>query len=295
MHVLVTGGTGFIGQALLPVLQSSGHEITVLSRGRTAADATARYVGKLTEIEVPVDAVINLAGASLGGKRWNASYKAEIRDSRLHTTQALGEFLARQGTTPAVWLNASAIGFYGAHGDEALDEHSDKGAGFAADLCSDWEAAARKAAPEGTRLCLMRLGVVLERHGGAYAQMTTPFRMGIANWIGSGHQYLSWIHLRDAVAAIVFLLEHDGASGVFNLTAPEPVTSRGFCEALKERIGSPLRLPMPAFVMRAMIGEMADELLISGQRVMPSALQGLGFEFSYPTIAGAVEAIEQRR
>ncbi|MEL7046482.1 MAG: TIGR01777 family oxidoreductase [Pseudomonadota bacterium] len=291
MHVLLTGGTGFIGEALVPALRDEHHEVSVLSRSREEEGDGLRYVTALDALPAPVDAVINLAGASLAEKRWTAAYKTTIRESRLGTTRALGDYFAKRDETPAVWLNGSAIGFYGPQGDNALDESAANGSGFAAALCRDWEQAARDAAPEGTRLCLLRLGVVLDAGGGAYPQMAAPFRMGVGNWVASGQQFLSWIHRRDTVAAILYLLNHDSASGAFNLTAPNPVTSREFCAAMKRQYRTLVTLPMPAPVMRLMVGEMADELLITGQRVIPQALEGSGFSFSAPDIDTALAEI----
>jgi len=292
MHVLVTGGTGFIGTALVPALRAAGWEVTILSRSSHPDREGIRYLSTLDALQAPVDAVINLAGASLAAKRWNDAYKAELRASRLDTTAALGKCFAARGEAPAVWLNASAIGYYGPRGDEPVDEDAEPGQGFAAELCRDWEQTARDAAPPGTRLCLLRLGVVLDARGGAYPQMAAPFRMGIANWVGDGHQYLSWVHRADVVAAMLFLLDHDTAQGAFNVTAPEPVTSRGFCAVMEAKHRRFLRLPMPAPVMRLMVGEMADELLIQGQRVVPKALEDLGFTFLHRELRGALDAIE---
>lgn len=292
MHILITGGTGFIGSALIPQCIASGHQVTVLTRGGASGDSSVSYVTQLADLATPVDAVINLAGASLAAKRWNDAYKQEIRDSRLKTTRDLGSYFAAQDQKPAVWLNASAIGYYGPRGDELVDESAPRGEGFSAELCVDWEAAAEECVPPGARLCLMRLGVVLDREGGAYEQMAQPFKFGIANWIGKGTQWLSWIHRDDVVAAMLFLLEDDSQSGVFNLTAPEPVTSRGFARAMRKVHTAPIEMPMPAFAMRLLVGEMADELLLSGQRVVPASLAQAGFNFQYETIDSALAAIE---
>jgi uncharacterized protein (TIGR01777 family) len=305
MNILITGGTGFIGEALLPALRADGHKLVVLSRsaqqaspdpvptGGPAPDGGLRYVATLSAINDKIDAVINLAGASIAGKRWTKAYKQEIVDSRLSLTRALGEYFSEAGYAPRVWLNASAIGYYGAHGDEELSEQSESGKGFSAQLCIDWEAAARKAAGSA-RLCLMRLGVVLDRNGGAYAQMAQPFRLGVANWVGDGQQWLSWIHRQDVIAAIGFLLDNEELAGPINLTAPQPVTSRSFCAAMRAVHRTLIALPMPAALMRLLVGEMADELLISGQRVLPDRLMEAGFTFSYPAIEQALEAIEER-
>jgi len=292
MHILITGGTGFIGQALIPALREDGHTLTVLTRQSLTTKHGVTYVQSLDAVEIPVDAVINLAGASIAGKRWSSRYKAEIVDSRLSTTQALGTYFERCGSAPSVWLNASAIGYYGPRGDERVDEQGDAGEGFSAALCRDWEVAARDATSDATRLCILRLGVVLDRDDGAYPQIAAPFRMGVANWIGDGKQYLSWVHRGDVVAAMQHLLEHPELSGIFNVTAPTPVTSRELCAAMKKVHRTLITVPMPAPMMRLMVGEMADELLITGQRVVPERLVDSGFVFRHPTIDTALEAIE---
>lgn len=294
MQILVTGGTGFIGEALLPALTGAGHEVWVLSREQHPDRERVRYLQDLDTLpaETPIDAVINLAGASLAGRRWNAAYKREIVASRLDTTRSLLELIARLDRAPGVLLNASAIGYYGASDDTPLDESAPPGAGFSAELCQQWEQLARGADVENVRVCLLRLGVVLDAGGGALTEMARPFRLGVANWIGDGRQYLSWVHRSDVVAAMLFLLENAALSGAFNVTAPAPVTSRELCNALKRRLRTLVTLPMPAAVMRLMVGEMADELLISGQRVVPRGLLDAGFSFDYPDIATALEAIE---
>ena len=292
MDILLTGGTGFIGKALLPALRAAGHRLTVLTRQDLGDSDGLRYVRDLDSLDEPFDAVINLAGASLAGKRWNARYKQEIVASRIDTTKALGDYYARLGSSPSVWLNASAIGFYGPRGDETLTENASKGNGFSADLCQAWEEAAREAAGPDTRLCLLRLGVVLHRSGGAYLQMALPFRVGVANWVGNGRQYLSWIHRDDVVAAMLQLLGQ--GEGVFNLTAPAPITSREFCSAMQDVHSTFFTLPMPATVMRLMVGEMANELLLTGQRVIPERLEEAGFTFTYRELRAALAAIEGR-
>jgi uncharacterized protein (TIGR01777 family) len=294
MNILISGGTGFIGEALVPSLCKDGYRVTILTRQRRDDSGSVTYARDLDAVDTVFDAVINLAGASLAGRRWNDAYKKEIVASRLETTRRIGSHFSRRGQAPRVWLNASAVGFYGPRGDEALDETAESGEGFSAELCRDWEAAAREAAGEATRLCLLRLGVVLDAGGGAYPQMAMPFRFGVANWAGGGRQYLSWIHRQDVVAAMRFLLQRADCEGVFNLTAPDPVTSREFCAAMKQVHGTFVTLPMPAPVMRLMVGEMADELLLTGQRVVPGRLQAAGFPFRYPGIDAALAAIEAR-
>lgn len=293
MHILITGGTGFIGEALVPALREDGHTLTILTRQSLAStDDGLGYVRSLDDVDRPVEGVINLAGASLAGQRWNSRYKAEIVDSRLETTGSLGEFFARRDTAPSVWLNASAIGYYGPRGDEVIDEQGDAGEGFSAELCQAWEGAAQEAVGAATRLCILRLGVVFDRGDGAYPQIAAPFRMGVANWIGDGHQYLSWVHREDVVAVMRHLLQRSELAGVFNVTAPTPVTSRELCSAMKQVHRTLVTVPMPAPVMRLMVGEMADELLITGQQVVPARLRDSGFEFEYPSIDAALSAIE---
>ena len=228
MHYLVTGGTGFIGSALIPALLADGHSVTVLSRRAGSDQKSLRFIASLDVIaaDTRIDAVVNLAGASLAGKRWTTAYKQEIFASRLATTERLLKLIARLETPPQVLLSASAIGYYGHHGDEPLSEEGAVVPGFSQDLCQRWEAAAMQASGLGVRVCLLRLGVVLDRDGGAMEEMARPFKFGVANWIGSGTQWLSWVHRRDVVAAIRFLQEHAELSGPFNITAPEPVTSR---------------------------------------------------------------------
>lgn len=292
MRVLVTGGTGFIGQALIPALQEKGHGVAVLTRRPSSGTAVnVEYVQAPDELAEPVDAVINLAGASLADKRWNAAYKQEMLESRVELTRRLGEYFGTLPTKPSIWLNASAIGYYGARGDEPLMEDADTGLGFAAELCRKWEDAAAVAAGDA-RLCLMRLGVVLDAGGGAYPQMAQPFKMGVANWIGDGRQWLSWIHRDDVVAAFCFALEHPTLHGPINVTAPTPVTSKGFCSAMRKVHRTFLALPMPGFVMRAMVGEMADELLLTGQKVLPASLCDADFAFTFAAIDDALVNIK---
>jgi len=293
MHVLMTGGTGFIGAALTSELIAAGHEVTVLTRQALETRGALRYVRDLEEIdnEAQIDAVINLAGASLAGRRWNAAYKREILDSRLETTRDLLQLLRRLDSTPGILLNASAIGYYGHHGDEILDEQGEATPGFAQDLCLQWESLAQQAGALGVRVCLLRLGVVLDAGGGAFVQMAQPFRMGIANWMGDGRQWLSWVHRKDVIAAILFLLQQEGLAGPFNLTAPQPITSREFCAAMKRHTRTLIPAPVPAFAMRLLVGEMASELLLQGQRVIPAALEQAGFDFSYPDIDSALDDI----
>lgn len=293
MQVLVTGGTGFIGDALLPALRGAGHELIVLSRGVHADSAGCRYVRSLDAIsdDTPVDAVINLAGASLAAQRWTRRYRQEIVDSRLDTTRDVVALCARLDRPPATLLSASAIGFYGHHAEGTLDESGSVEPCFSSRLCADWEALAIGAGDAGVRVCLLRLGVVLDSGGGALVEMARSFHLGVGSWIGSGAQWLSWVHREDVVRAMLFLLDRPDLEGPFNLTAPNAVTSRQFCEALEAHHRTLVSAGVPAVIMRLALGEMADELLIKGQRVVPAALADAGFEFRYPGVDAALAAI----
>ncbi|MFT5482149.1 MAG: hypothetical protein ACI9GW_000797 [Halieaceae bacterium] len=293
MNILLSGGTGFIGTALVEQLSASGHQVIILSRQTRPDRGQCRYVGDLDDIpqDEPIDAIINLAGASMAGKRWSLRYKQELVASRVETSQALVQLCGRLNMAPSVFLSASAIGFYGPHADEVLDENGGSTDCFSSDLCRQWEAEATRASKYGVRVCVMRLGVVLDREGGAMVDMARPFKMGVANWMGGGEQWLSWVHRADVIAAILFLLDRQDLSGPFNITAPESVTSRGFCAAMQQHYRTFVTLPVPAFVMRLLMGEVADELLLSGQRVTPAALVAAGFKFSYPALDTALENI----
>lgn len=295
MHILVTGGTGFIGDALVPHLVARQHSVTILSRSGHDDTRNCRYIRDLDALASTeqIDVVVNLAGASLAGARWTAAYKREIVDSRLDTTSRLIDCMRRLQVAPSLLLNASAIGYYG-HGHSPVTEAAGPGEGFSAALCAQWEEVARRAESLGTRVCLCRFGVVLDAGGGAFEELFRPFRFGIANWIGSGRQWFSWVHRADVVAALNFLMDHDELEGPFNITAPEPVTAREMCGAIKKHKRTLLTTPVPAPVMRALLGEMASELLIQGQCVLPARLTESGFAFTYPRIDGALRAILAR-
>jgi len=293
MQILITGGTGFIGGPLCEELMREGHQLTLLTRQSLADTPGCRYVAGLDAIDAAeqVDAVISLAGASLAARRWTPAYKREILASRLDTTRAVLQLIQRLEHKPQVLLSASAIGYYGHHGDEELDEAGSTTPGFAQDLCRQWEQLALTARDCGVRVCLLRLGVVLDSGGGAFAQMARPFSFGVANWLGSGSQWLSWVHRRDVVRAIQFLLQGAELAGPFNITAPQAVTSRGFSDAMKRHKRTLVSAPVPAPVLRLMVGEMAQELLLSGQRVVPAALQRAGFNFEFPRLDAALADI----
>lgn len=292
MHILLTGGTGFIGQALVPALLKRDHQLTILSRQARAGQASCQFVQDLSSIPAStrIDALINLAGASLADKRWSTAYKAEIVNSRMATTSAVCALVERLEYQPDTLLSASAIGYYGHHGDEQLDEQSGATPGFAQDLCQRWEDLAQTLSP-GLRVCLLRLGVVLGPDGGALQQMLLPYKAGVASWLGGGGQWLSWVHRDDVVRAVLHLLDDRSLQGPFNLTAPQPVTAREFCDHLRCHRRTWIKASLPAPIARLMLGEMADELLLNGQRVIPARLQAAGFEFRYPQLHDALVEI----
>ena len=295
MKLLVTGGTGFIGAPLRRRLAQRGHELLVLTRAPAAhrAESGVRFL--------PLDAdawrrelagvggVINLAGEPIAAGRWTARRKRAIRDSRVETTRRLVDALAAMPQRPAVLLNASAIGYYGARGDEELTESDGAGNGFLAETCQAWEAEARRAEALGVRVVRLRIGLVLGRGGGVLAKMTPPFRAFAGGPLGSGRQWMSWVHRDDVVGLIEWALAHAECSDALNVTAPEPVRMAAFCLTLGRALRRPSWAPVPAPVLRLLLGEMA-EMLVSGQRVVPRATLRTGYPFRFPSLAGALEA-----
>lgn len=290
MNILITGGTGFIGTALCPLLVKSGHHLSVLTRRRGMPDTPdIRWVGRLDEVDA-ADAVINLAGESLTAGRWNDARKRLFRESRIGTTRALVDWMAARAVPPRVLVSGSAIGYYGPRDNVPLDETAKHGGDFAAMLCRDWEAEAQRAETLGTRVCRLRTGIVLGRDGGALARMLPAFRMGMGGPLGNGRQWMSWIHRDDLVRLILWLLETPTVDGACNGTAPRPVTNADFARALGAALHRPARLPMPAPALRLMLGEMAS-LLLTGQRVLPIRAQAGRFRFRYPELDVALRDV----
>lgn len=295
--ILITGGTGFIGRMLCDELIRSGRRLLVLSRNATAhADMQhpqLTFVATLSDIDdqLVIKAVVNLAGEPLNSARWNARQKQRCIDSRVTMSQALVEWMQSREHKPEVLISGSAIGWYGHHGDEVLTENSQFNDGYSHQLCSLWEQAAKRAELLGCRVCLLRIGVVLDVGGGPLEAMLLPFKLGLGGPMGSGKQYWSWVHRQDLVGAIIFLLEHQQCSGVFNGTAPEPLPQAELASELGASIGRPAILPMPALAARLMMGEFASEVLLQGQRVVPHNLLSAGFEFRFPVLHKALADI----
>ena len=238
------------------------------------------------------NAVINLAGAPIIGRRWSDARKAAIRNSRVHATTTLARAVA-SAARPPVLINGSAIGFYGAHDDEPLTENSPRGSDFLADVVADWERAALEAAP-ATRVVLLRTGLVLSRDGGALPQFARPFLFGVGGRIGSGEQYVSWIHRDDWIAMIEWALAHATIAGPLNATAPNPVTNATLAKEIARVLRRPALVPAPAFAMRLLLGEMSDTIL-TGQRVLPARAEAAGFAFRYPVLDGALRSLYAKR
>jgi uncharacterized protein (TIGR01777 family) len=289
MKAVIAGGTGFLGSALAASLRLDGHEVVVLTRhpkdrGQAAWTDASAFDG--------AGAVINLAGESLDAGRWTDARKASILESRIKATESLVKTMTSLTPRPAVFLSGSAIGVYGAHGPEALTEESPSGSDFLASICVAWEAAAMAAAWM-TRVVLLRTGLVLDKSGGALPMLARPFRLFAGGRVGSGDQYWSWIHRDDWVRMVRWAIDTAAITGPLNLTAPSPATNRDFTAALARALHRPAVAPAPAFALRLLLGEMADAVILNGQRVLPAKATTNGFEFRYPDLDSALRAIYQ--
>ncbi|HSF67723.1 MAG TPA: TIGR01777 family oxidoreductase [Nitrospiraceae bacterium] len=308
MKIVVSGGTGFIGRPLCASFCEEGHQVILLTRRReeaqrscgsdvTVAEWTGREGGSWEQCLEGADVVINLAGAPIADGRWTDARKRLLRESRVLTTRLLVGALSRRSSKPRTLINASGIGYYGASDDRVLDESVARGKGFLADLCLAWEAEALRAADFGLRVVLLRTGMVLEHDGGALPKMWVPFRLFIGGPIMPGTQWVSWIHRRDHIGLIQWLLTTPHISGPVNLVAPEPVTMNTFCDVLGRVLHRPSWLPVPGFALRVALGELGT-LMTTGQRVNPAKALSGGYVFHYPTLQPALRAIiteEQKR
>ena len=300
MRLVIAGGTGFLGGPLAEMYAEEGHDVRVLTRSLMAGDTRhdpGTGMPGITRVGWNPDgksgpwasalegasALINLAGESLAAKRWNPARKAQLRDSRIRATRSLAAALKTATTPPPVFISGSAVGVYGPSGDAPLSEVSPPGSDFLAQLCQDWEREALAAARNDVRIVLLRTGIVLERSGGALPQMMLPFRFFAGGKIGSGHQYVSWIHRLDWVEIVRWLVQSPAVSGPVNATAPEPVTNKTLARAIGRAMGRPALVPVPGFALKIAVGELADSLL-TGQRVLPSVAQKNGYHFRYPDI-----------
>ena len=301
MKIALAGGSGFLGTALTQALTRDGHDVTVLTRQNPASmppqprvthvswtpDGTS---GAWAAALDGADAVVNLAGESIAARRWSERQKHEIRDSRLRATASLTAAIRQVARAPKVLVSGSAVGYYGDRGDETITESSGPGRDFLAGVADAWETAANQVAAR-TRVALVRTGIVLDRKGGALPKMLPPFQLFVGGPLGSGRQYMPWIHKEDWVRLVTFAMTHEGARGPLNATAPAPVTNAEFSKALGRALHRPSLLPAPAFALRLALGEMADALLLGGQRALPVRATDLGFSFRYSNIDHALSNV----
>jgi uncharacterized protein len=299
MKIVISGATGFIGSILADRLWNQFHSLVLLSRQPPAETGVTKKEwwawnplanGEWEAAIDGADGVINLAGEPIAGKRWNEAQKAILRSSRIDSTRALVNAIAKAKNRPKFFISASAVGYYGTHGDETITEKSAPGDGFLAQLCSEWEAEAKKAEDLGVRVVLLRTGIVLDRGQGALKKMVPPFRMFMGGPLGSGDQWMPWIHIEDEIGLLLFLIENSDARGAFNATAPNPVTMTEFSRSLGAALNRPSWVSVPPSVLALVTGEMAD-MLLTGQRAVPEAAQRLGYGFKYSTIADALQSL----
>ena len=297
MRVVVTGGTGFLGTALVGTLTARGDEVAVLTR-RSRGGSRAREVewvpGGSTAGWAPAlegaDAVVHLAGESLDAHRWSPAQKAAIVESRVVATRTIVTGIERAANPPRLLVSASAVGYYGPRGDEVITEEEPPGRDFLARLCVDWERDARRAEAAGVRVVTLRSGLILAREGGALPRMLLPFRLGLGGPLGTGRQFWPWIHRDDWVSLVSLLLSHPAASGPFNVTAPTPVTNREFTRTLGRVLRRPAVLPVPGFALRVVLGEMAG-VVLTGQRAVPARALALGYSFQHEALEPALRSL----
>ncbi|MGH7182368.1 MAG: TIGR01777 family oxidoreductase [Nitrospiraceae bacterium] len=298
---MVTGGTGFIGRHLCASLCQGRHRVTTLTRRReeaqrlcgsavTAVEWNGRETGVWEHCLEGADAVVNLAGAPIADGRWTDARKRLLSESRVLTTRLLVEAISRRTSKPHTLISASGIGYYGASDDRVLDECAARGEGFLADLCLAWEAEALRATEFGVRVALLRTGMVLERDGGALPKMLLPFQLFVGGPIMPGTQWVSWIHRRDHIGLIQWILTTSHISGPVNAVAPEAVTMKRFCEVLGQVLHRPSWLPVPGFALQAALGELGT-LMTTGQRINPAKALSGGYNFHYSTLEPALQAI----
>jgi uncharacterized protein (TIGR01777 family) len=295
MRILMAGASGFLGTRLTERLRDAGHDVTRLVRRPTRAADEATWQPSQGELDPALvagaDAVINLAGAGVGDKRWTAAYKSQLRSSRVDTTGTLARAITQvdPAERPRTLLQGSAVGWYGDTGDRRVTEESPAGSGFLADVCRVWEAAARPAEDAGTRVVLIRTGFPLSADGGLLKPQMLPFRLGVGGKLAGGRQWFPWIALSDWLDAAEFLLERDDIAGPVNVVGPDPVTNATFTEVFGRLLHRPAVMPVPGFALQVVLGELAGEALRS-QRVMPAVLTKAGFRWAHPTLESALRA-----
>jgi len=303
MKIVIAGGTGFLGLPLTTALLAAGHSLVVLTRREQArvapgAKAVVWEHAKtrptwIKEID-GADVVINLAGEPIGEHRWSAAQKQRIEDSRVNATRLLVSAILEAKRPPATLISGSAVGFYGSCGDEFVTEETGAGHDFLAGVCRRWEAQAVEAGSASTRVVCIRTGLVLDREGGALPRMLPPFRLGCGGRVGTGRQYWPWIHRTDWINLVRLAIDTPDLVGPMNATAPEPVTNQVFARELGKALGRPSFIPAPRLALRLMLGEMADALLLSGQRAVPAKADRFGYRFTYETLPQALAALFQK-
>lgn len=298
MRLVITGASGFIGSALCDKLLAQGHALTLFTRGspRDANTGTKRWLhwtpGALREWDVALDGadgVINLAGEPIAEKKWTPNQRRRIEKSRIDATHSLVQACAKAKLRPQFLINASAVGYYGPHGDEMITEEIAPGNDFLSVLCRDWEEEAKKAEELGVRVVRLRIGIVLGHGGGALGKMALPFKYFVGGALGSGQQWMSWIHLEDLVGLIWQAIDDPRTAGPVNATAPNPVRNKEFCQTLAKVMHRPCWATVPGFALRMALGDMA-EMLLTGQRVIPAVAEKSGYRFRYPTLEPALQA-----
>ena len=294
MTIVIAGGSGFLGQKLTKRLKDDGHSVTSLTR-RPAGTGDVQWhpdgsPGTLARHLDGKDAVVNLAGEGIADRRWSAAREAELRNSRILATRTLVRAVGECAQPPKVFISASAVGYYGPRGDEPITETATAGSDFLSRLCVEWEQEARMVESPKTRLAIVRTGLVLAGDGGALPRMLLPFKLGFGATLGTGDQFMPWIHIADWTALVSWLVNNDLATGAFNTTAPTPVTNRTFTRTLARVLNRPAVLQAPAFVLRAALGEMSS-VLITGQRVLPARAEQLGFRFTHRELEPALRSV----
>ena len=297
MNVLITGGTGFIGKVLCKRLLAEGHSLFILTRRPENVMGQVKAISQLSELPDSseasrIDAVINLAGEPIANKRWSVKQKELIISSRLDTTRKLIDYFKEVTHLPSVFISGSAIGYYGA--GVSNEVHKENAAGddsFSSKLCQQWESTALEAEGMGIRTCLLRTGIVLGKDGGALSKMLLPFKLGLGGRVGRGDQWMPWIHVDDLVSIILHCIDNESLSGPLNGTAPSPVSNSAFSRELARALRRPALFPLPAFVVRLLMGEMGEELLLSGKRIVPAKLLHSGFDFQYESLPVALRNI----
>jgi hypothetical protein len=295
MRILITGGSGFVGQRLCEQLDADGHELLVVSRSpEDAAEVlpgSADIRSKIADfVDAEPEAIVNLAGEPIAEGRWTEAKKRRIVESRVHTTREVVELCGKVETPPRVLVSASAVGYYGDQGDRDVTEDTERHEEWLSDICVKWEAEANKAAEHGVRVAIVRIGLVMDEDGGMLAKMLPAFKFGLGSKLGDGSQYMPWIHRDDLVRIIDFLLRNDGCEGPFNGSAPNPVTNAEFTKKLAGHLNRPTFLPAPAPALKLAFGEMS-RMLLTGAKMLPKRITDAGFEFRYPTLDDALDEI----